>query len=112
MAGFSPPKGNAVENASGSLVAILVGVWATFALDVFSTLNSSPQTTELFAEDRQDSLMHWVKIGTAVGVGGGAAASIISKKPWPFVATAAVSVGMYLMYVHAVKRGTNGDGND
>lgn len=99
-----------MENASGSLVAILIGVWATFALDVFSTLNSSPQTTELFAEDRQDSLMHWVAIGTAVGIGGGAIASVLSKKPWPLVATTGVSIGMYLMYCHAVKRGVdNGD---
>lgn len=98
-----------MENASGSLVAILVGVWATFALDVFSTLNSSPQTTELFAEDREDSLMHWVIIGTAVGVGGGAIASAVSRKPWPLIATAGVSLGMYWMYCHAVKRGTNGN---
>lgn len=97
-----------MENAGGSVTAILIGVWATFALDVFSTLNSSPQTTELFAEDRQDSLMHWVAIGTAVGIGGGAIATVLSKKPWPLIATSAVSVGMYLTYVHAVRRGCNG----
>lgn len=96
-----------MEHASGSITAILIGVWATFALDVFSTLNSSPQTTELFAKDRQDSLMHWVIIGSAVGVGGGAIATVMSKRPWPLITTAAVSVGMYLMYVHAVRRGVN-----
>ena len=85
--------------------AILVGVWATFALDVFSTLNSSPQTTELFAGDREDTLMHWVVIGTAVGVGGGAVATMLSGKAWPLLATVAVSGGMYLMYRHAVARG-------
>lgn len=91
----------------GSITAILIGVWATFALDVFSTLNSSPQTTELFADDRQDSLMHWVLIGTAVGIGGGAIASGLSGKPWPLIATTGVSLGMYAMYVHAVRRGTS-----
>ena len=93
------------EPGNGSLAAILVGVWATFALDVFSTLNSSPQTTELFAGDREDSLMHWVLIGTAVGVGGGAVATVMIGKPWPLVATVLVSGGMYVTYKHAVKRG-------
>ncbi len=92
---------------SGSVTAILIGVWATFALDVFSTLNSSPQTTELFAGDREDSLMHWVMIGTAVGIGGGAVATVLSKRPWPLIATTGVSLGMYAMYKHAVVRGTN-----
>lgn len=89
----------------GTSVAILVGVWATFALDVFSTLNSSPQTTELFARDRQDTLMHWVTIGSAVAVGGGAIATGISGKSWPLLATVGVSVGMYAMYRHALNRG-------
>ena len=94
---------------NGSITAIAIGVWATFALDVFSTLNSSPQTTELFAEDREESLMYWVTIGTAVGVGGGFVATAISKKPWPLLATTTVAVGMWLMYKHAVRRGkTNG----
>ncbi len=91
---------------SGSIVAIMVGVWATFALDVFSTLNSSPQTTELFAGDRENSLMYWVTIGSATAVGGGAVASLISKKPWPLIATLLVAAFMHLLYKHAVKRGT------
>jgi hypothetical protein len=91
---------------NGTSGAILVGVWATFALDVFSTLNSSPQTTELFAADREDSLMFWVAVGAAVGVGGGTVATLMSGKPWPLLATVVVSVGMWLTYKHAVKRGT------
>jgi uncharacterized membrane protein (UPF0136 family) len=99
-----------VEGANtGSMIAVLIGVWATFSLDVFSTLNSSPQTTELFAADREDSLMHWVLIGSGVAVGGGAVATAISKKPWPVIASTLVAVGMYLMYRHAVKRGTRSD---
>lgn len=94
-----------MEGMNGTAVAILVGVWATFALDVFSTLNSSPQTTELFADDRQESLMHWVKIWSAVAVGGGTIAWAVSGRVWPFAATVGVALGMYLMYVHAVKRG-------
>lgn len=98
-----------MENSSGSLVAILIGVWATFALDVFSTLNSSPQTTELFAKDREESLMHWVYIGSGVAIGGGAVATFISKKPWPLIGTVIVAGGMYWTYRHAVCRGQDID---
>jgi hypothetical protein len=93
------------EGQRGSVIAILIGVWATFALDVFSTLNSSPQTTELFAKDRQDSLMHWVKIGSATAVGGGAVATVISRRAWPLIATVVVALSMWFLYVHAVHRG-------
>lgn len=93
------------DGVNGSIVALLIGVWATFALDVFSTLNSSPQTTELFAKDREDSLMHWVIIGSGVAVGGGAIATVTSGKAWPFIATVTVAGGMYYAYAHAVNRG-------
>lgn len=96
-----------VEGNNGSIIAILIGVWATFALDVFSTLNSSPQTTELFAGERQDSLMHWVAIGDAVGLVGGLTASILSKKIWPFLAVVGVCGMMHFFYSHAVTRGTD-----
>lgn len=89
----------------GSITAVLIGVWATFALDVFSTLNSSPQTTEIFAGDREDSLMFWVGVGSGVAVGGGAVASVISGRVWPFLATLIVAGGMYYTYKLAVKRG-------
>ena len=94
-----------MPDGNGTAVAILIGVWATFALDVFSTLNSSPQTTELFAGDRKDSLMHWVLIGDAVAIGGGAIGSVWSRKPWPVIAAVVVALGMHLMYRHAVVRG-------
>ena len=90
---------------NGTTAALLIGVYGTFALDVFSTLNSSPQTTELFAGDRQESLMHWVYVGDAVAIGGGIAAAVLSRSPWPVVATVLVVVGMHYAYTHAVKRG-------
>lgn len=96
-----------MEGMGGSITAVLIGVWATFALDVFSTLNSSPQTTELFAGDREDSLMFWVAVGSGVAVGGGAVASAISGKAWPLIATIIVAGGMYSTYKLAVKRGAN-----
>lgn len=94
-----------MKDMNGSTAAILFGVWATFALDVYSTLNSSPQTTELFAQDRADSLMHWVMFGDAVALAGGLAWTVISHEPWPLLATGIVVVGMHASYSHAVKRG-------
>ena len=90
--------------------AILVGVWATFALDVFSTLNSSPQTTEINASKRADTLMKWVWIGFAVAVGGGVAATVVSRKPWPLISTLAVAGGMVALYLHAKKSGLRNGG--
>lgn len=92
---------------SGTDVALLLGVYGTFALDVFSTLNSSPQTTELFAKDREDSLMHWVMIGDGAALAGGVAGSYFTKSVWPLIAAAAVAGGMHLAYKHAVSRGTS-----
>jgi len=94
-----------MEYHNGSIAAILIGVWATFALDVFSTLNSSPQTTELFASERENTLMHWVLIGSGVAVGGGLVATFVSGKIYPVIATVAVAGGMYCAYTHAVSRG-------
>ena len=90
---------------NGKTTAILLGVWATFALDVYSTLNSSPQTTELFAGDRADTLMHWVLIGDAAAIAGGTVGTMLSGKPAPLVGAAGVVVFMHLLYRHAVKRG-------
>jgi hypothetical protein len=91
---------------NGATAAILIGVYATFALDVFSTLNSSPQTTEIFADDREESLMHWVKIGSGVALAGGIYGSLMSGSIWPVLSAAMVALGMYYAYTHAVKRGT------
>ena len=96
---------NPLARMNGTDIAILVGIYGTFALDVFSTFNSSPQTTELFAGDRQDSLMHWVYVGDAVAVGAGIVASLVSQSPWPAIATILVVVGMHFSYTHAVRRG-------
>lgn len=90
---------------TGTEVAILLGVYGTFALDVFSTLNSSPQTTELFAGDRAESLMHWVMIGDATAIAGGVAGSAFTRNAWPLIAAVVVAGGMHFAYHHAVGRG-------
>jgi hypothetical protein len=90
--------------------AILAAVYATFALDVFSTFTSSPQTTEINADTRADTLMKWVKIGFVVALAGGVVGTITAKSAVPLVATSAVGVGMYLMYEHAKNTGLKNGG--
>jgi hypothetical protein len=90
---------------NGTSVAILVGVWATFALDVFGSLTSSPQTTEINASARADTLMKWVFLAAAVAVGGGAIASAVSKRIWPLLATMLIAGAMVSLYSHAKRKG-------
>lgn len=93
------------DGMNGATAAVLLGVYATLALDSFSAFCSSPQTTEINIDTREDSLMYWVKMGAAFGVGAGAAATIISGKPWPLIGAASVSLLLWFMYKHAANRG-------
>ena len=95
---------------NGTAAAILIGVWATFALDVFSTFTSSPQTTELNAASRADTLMKWVAIAAGVAVLGGLVGTVKSGKAWPLVASAVVTVVMVALYRHARESGLRNGG--
>jgi predicted MFS family arabinose efflux permease len=86
-------------------VAALLGIYATFALDVFSTLNSSPQTTELNAGARTPTLMKYVGIGAGVAVGGGAIASFVTGSFIPLLATVLVSAMLWWLYRYASRCG-------
>src|SRR5215831_7015063 len=92
---------------NGTTAAILLGVRTTFALDMFGSTNSSPQTTEINASRRADTLMKWVYIGDAMAIGGGAIASAMSKSVWPLVGTIGISVLFTGLYIHARNSGLN-----
>lgn len=98
---------------SASLFIIALGVWATFALDCFSTFCSSPQTTELNAKARAGTLMKWVGIGGVVAIGGGVGASVYVKSKgdpnWaaPILGAGVVTVLLYACYIHARNAGLN-----
>jgi hypothetical protein len=88
----------------------VVGIYATFALDCYSTFCSSPQTTELNAKARADTLMKWVTLGGAVAVAGGTAASVYSGSWAPLIGAGVITVLMYACYVHAKNAGLADDG--
>ena len=90
---------------NGKELSILLGVWATFALDVYSAFNSSPQTTEINAKTRADTLLKWVYIGDGVALAGGILGTYVSKNPAPLLATTLVVVSMHMLYLHAKKAG-------
>lgn len=74
-------------------------------MNIASATNSSPQTTELFAGDRSETLWKWVKIGGATAIGFGALGSIMAQSIWPLVAVGVVIGAMGLMYKYALKWG-------
>jgi hypothetical protein len=83
------------------LGAILALGAATFALDCYSTFCSSPQTTELNAAARADTLMKWVGIGGGVAVAGGAVASFYAGSWAPLFGAVSVALVLWYCYVHA-----------
>lgn len=83
----------------------LFGVYADLAYNCYSATNSSPQTTELFAKDRQDSLMKYVYMGHAQALGIGLTAAIYTKRASPLIGACTVGLIMHLMYAHALKAG-------
>jgi hypothetical protein len=90
--------------------AILLAVYATFALDAFSALTSSPQTTEINAAARADTLMKWVKFSVIVVVAAGAIGSYVDGTIRPLLATVIVGGIMYGIYVHAKNAGLSNGG--
>lgn len=95
---------------NGTAAAILLGVWATFALDIFGSMNSSPQTTEINAARRADTLMKWVYMADVMAIGGGAIATVMSKKIWPLLGTTGVAVLFTFLYIHARNNGLKNGG--
>lgn len=96
-------------HGNGTQSAILALVAATFALDVFSTFTSSPQTTEINAKARAGTLMKWVAIAAVVAVAGGVYGSVTSRRWTPALAAGGVALGMYALYAHARNRGLESD---
>lgn len=85
--------------------AISFGVYADLAANMYSATNSSPQTTELFAGDRSDTLWKYVKVGHAQAVVFGLIGSVLDRSLWPLLGTFSIGAIMHCMYTHALKAG-------
>ena len=88
--------------------AAVVGVAAAVVYDVISATNSSPQTTEINAAARADTLMKWVHIGIAQAVLFVAIMTVAepSGKKWrPLLGGGLAVILLYIQYVYAKKCG-------
>lgn len=90
--------------------AALVGIYAALILDIFSTTNSSPQTTELFAKARSDTLWKWVKIGAVMSVLFMVLGATLAKREgnsfWAPIAGGGIAlIIMFALYSHALASG-------
>jgi hypothetical protein len=85
--------------------AVSFGVYADLAYNLYSATNSSPQTTELFAGERGETLWKYVVIGHVQAIVLGIFGSILDKTLWPLFGTVTIGSVMHWMYSHALKRG-------
>lgn len=82
--------------------AALFGIAYLGIKDIFSTDNSSPQTTELNAHKRAPTLMKWVNIGAVESLGLVLVLTLAAPsghKHWPLMgglASLAITYGLYL----------------
>jgi hypothetical protein len=89
----------------GGVAAALFGIYADLAYNAYSATNSSPQTTELFASDRTDTLWKYVKLGGVQVVAIGVFGTVVSRSLWPLLGVLVVGAVMTGLYAHAVKAG-------
>lgn len=88
--------------------AAVIGVSAAVVYDVISATNSSPQTTEINAKKRADTLMKWVHLGLAQAglfVGIMVIAEPRGKKWRPMLGGILAMVLLYVQYIHAKVEG-------
>jgi len=88
--------------------AAVIGISAAVVYDVISATNSSPQTTEINAAARAETLMKWVKIGLAQAVLF-VLIMMVAEPPgkrWrPLVGGGIAAVLLWGQYVHARNAG-------
>lgn len=98
---------DALGNGSG---AVTMAVFATLMYDVISATNSSPQTTEINAKTRADTLMKWVHLGLAQGLIFVGIGIVLERRagrsPWaPVLGGGLAAALLYGQYVHARNNG-------
>src|SRR5258708_22005335 len=101
------PDPQVTSSAMGAdgMDAVAFGVAADLVYNIFSATNSSPQTTELAATERADTLWKYVRLGgfqSAILVG---IMAVRGRSIWPVLGGGIAGVAMWAMYSHALKAG-------
>jgi arginine exporter protein ArgO len=94
-----------VDLSAGNGVAFLIGV--TAMSDIIAKACSSPQTAELNADKRAETLMKWVTVGMLEGtLVIGIAAAIDKKHAYAIIAGGAIEAAItFFEYQHAKSSG-------
>jgi hypothetical protein len=86
--------------------AISVAIYAALTYDIISATNSSPQTTEINAAVRAETLMKWVRIGLAQAALFAALGMLLDKRRWPpLLGSGLAAVLLWVQYVYARNMG-------
>ena len=101
----------AVEGLGGGSNGIAFLVSAGVMYEIIAAACSSPQTTEINAHSRADTLMKWVYIGFAQGILFIALAALYDRKhAAPILIGGTLAGGiLYLSYAHARQAGLASD---
>lgn len=94
------------ETMGANSRAIKVAVYAALTYDIISATNSSPQTTEINAAVRAETLLKWVKIGLAQAALFAIIGISLDNERWPPALGAGLAgVLLWFQYVHAKNAG-------
>jgi len=95
----------------GSDNAVTFMVSAGLVYEIIAAACSSPQTTEINAAARSDTLMKWVHLGLAQAALFVLIAAWLDKNHWPAIVGGGLAgVLMYGQYAHAKKAGLRNGG--
>lgn len=87
-------------------VAVSVAVSAELVFAIIAAFCSSPQTAELNAHARADTLMKWVKLGAGTAVLFTGVLVMLDKRRWPPLLGAGMAIViLWLAYQYALKCG-------
>lgn len=89
-----------------SSVAVVVAIYAALTYDIISATNSSPQTTEINASVRADTLMKWVNLGLAQAAVFILIGVYLDNRRWPpLLGGGLAGILLWYQYAHAKKSG-------
>lgn len=100
-----------MPEAQASGRAIKIAVYAALTYDIISATNSSPQTTEINAATRAETLMKWVKIGLLQAAGFAILGVLVDDEHWPPAVGAGIAgILLWIQYKHAEQSGLESGG--
>lgn len=86
--------------------ALTMAVYAALVYDIVAATNSSPQTTEINAAKRADTLMKWVYLGLAQAAAFVLIGAYLDSERWPPILGGGLAgVLLWYQYEHAKASG-------